>query len=73
VIFKKDIDVLILDLELEGLSIFEVKSILKNFPKTKIIIFSGLSEQIYAPNAIKAGVSGLFTKQKTGNLRFINY
>jgi hypothetical protein len=28
-----------------------------NFPKTKII-FSGLSEQIYAPNAIKAGVSG---------------
>jgi DNA-binding NarL/FixJ family response regulator len=33
----KDIDVLILDLELEGLSsIFEVKSILKNFPKTKI-------------------------------------
>jgi DNA-binding NarL/FixJ family response regulator len=33
----KDIDVLILDLELEGLSsIFEVKSILKNFPKTKL-------------------------------------
>jgi hypothetical protein len=33
---------------MEGLSsIFEVKSILKNFPKTKII-FSGLSEQIYA-------------------------
>jgi DNA-binding NarL/FixJ family response regulator len=59
----KDIDVLILDLELEGLSsIFEVKSILKNFPKTKIIIFSGLSEQIYAPNAIKAGVSGYVHK-----------
>ena len=59
----KDIDVLILDLELEGLSsIFEVKSILKNFPKTKIIIFSGLSEQIYAPNAIKAGVSGFVHK-----------
>jgi DNA-binding NarL/FixJ family response regulator len=58
----KDIDVLILDLELEGLSsIFEVKSILKNFPKTKII-FSGLSEQIYAPNAIKAGVSGYVHK-----------
>jgi tRNA A58 N-methylase Trm61 len=42
----KDIDVLILDLELEGLSsIFEVKSILKN--QKQIIIFSGLSEQIY--------------------------
>ena len=32
----KEIDVLLLDLELEGLtSIFEVKSILKEFPKTK--------------------------------------
>lgn len=63
ILFTKDIDVLLLDLELEGLSsIFEVKSILKNFPKTKIIIFSGLSEQIYAPNAIKAGVSGFVHK-----------
>ncbi|HAT75629.1 MAG TPA: DNA-binding response regulator [Flavobacterium sp.] len=64
VLNSKEIDVLILDLELEGLSsIFEVKNILKNFPKTKIIIFSDLSEQIYAPNAIKAGVSG-FVSQK---------
>lgn len=61
----KDIDVLIIDLELEGLSsIFEVKAVLKNFPKTKIIIFSGLSEQIYAPNAIKAGVSGFVHKSE---------
>ncbi|RDI54726.1 response regulator transcription factor [Flavobacterium glaciei] len=61
----KDIDVLVLDLELEGLSsIFEVKAILKNFPKTKIIVFSGLSEQIYAPNAIKAGVSGFVHKSE---------
>ena len=59
----KDIDVLVVDLDLEGLSsIFEVKAILKNFPKTKIIIYSGLSEQIYAPNAIKAGVSGFVHK-----------
>ncbi|HSN48455.1 MAG TPA: response regulator, partial [Flavobacterium sp.] len=56
ILLTKEIDVLVLDLELEGLSsIFEVKSILKTFPKTKIIIYSGLSEQIYAPNAIKAG------------------
>ena len=59
----KDIDVLVVDLDLEGLSsIFEVKALLKNFPKTKIIIYSGLSEQIYAPNAIKAGVSGFVHK-----------
>ena len=63
ILLTKEIDVLILDLELEGLSsIFEVKNILKNFPKTKIIIFSDLSEQIYAPNAIKAGVAGYVHK-----------
>jgi two-component system response regulator FimZ (fimbrial Z protein) len=65
ILLTKEIDVLVLDLELEGLSsIFEVKSILKTFPKTKIIIFSGLSEQIYAPNAIKAGVSGFVHKKE---------
>ncbi len=66
----KEIDVLLLDLELEGLtSIFEVKSILKEFPKTKVIIYSNLSEQIYAPNAIKAGASGFVHKtEKLGTL-----
>jgi DNA-binding NarL/FixJ family response regulator len=65
ILLTKEIDVLLLDLELEGLSsIFEVKNILKNFPKTKIIIFSNLSEQIYAPNAIKAGVSGFISKKE---------
>jgi two-component system, NarL family, response regulator, fimbrial Z protein, FimZ len=64
-LLTKEIDVLVLDLELDGLSsIFEVKNILKNFPKTKIIIFSNLSEQIYAPNAIKAGVSGFVSKKE---------
>jgi hypothetical protein len=41
---------------------------LKNFPKTKIIIFSGLSEQIYAPNAIKAGVQDCSQNRKTETL-----
>ena len=60
---NKEIDVLIMDLELDGLnSIYEVKSIMKNFPKTKVVIFSNLSEQIYAPNAIKAGCSGYVHK-----------
>ena len=60
---NKEIDVLIMDLELDGLtSIYEVKAIIKNHPKTKIIIFTSLSEQIYAPNAIKSGVSGFVHK-----------
>ena len=61
----KKIDVLLLDLELNGLSsIFEVKAILKNNPNTKVIIFSGLSEQIYAPNAIKSGISAYVHKSE---------
>lgn len=65
ILLTKEVDILILDLEMEGLSsIFEVKSILKNFPKTKIIIYSDLSEQVYAPNAIKAGVSGFISKKE---------
>lgn len=60
---NKEIDVLIMDLELDGLnSIYEVKSIIKNFPKTKVLIFSSLPENIYAPNAIKAGCAGYVHK-----------
>lgn len=60
---NKPIDVLILDLELDGLtSIYEIKAIIKNNPSTKVIIFTSLSEQIYAPNAIKSGVSGFVHK-----------
>jgi DNA-binding NarL/FixJ family response regulator len=65
VLKTKKIDVLILDLELNGLSsIFDVKAILKNNPNTKVIIFSGLSEQIYAPNAIKSGISAYVHKSE---------
>lgn len=60
---NKEIDILIIDLELEGLkSIYEVKAVIKNFPKTKVIIFSSLPENVYAPNAIKAGCAGYVHK-----------
>lgn len=63
VLYTKEIDVLVLDLDLDGLSsIYELKAIIKNYTKTKIIVFSSFSEQIYAPNAIKAGVSGYVHK-----------
>ena len=60
---RKEIDVLLLDLELEGLSSINlIKNLLKDFPKLKIILFSNLNEQIYAPNAIKAGVFAFVQK-----------
>jgi two-component system, NarL family, response regulator, fimbrial Z protein, FimZ len=59
----KPIDVLLVDLELEGLSsLNQIKYLLKEFPNTKIIIFSNLSETIYAPNTLKAGVSAYVHK-----------
>ena len=67
---NKEVDVLIIDLDLEGLkSIYELKSIIKNFPKTKVIVFSSMSEQIYAPNAIKAGCAGYV--HKTSKLEYL--
>ncbi len=63
---NKSIDVLVIDMELEGLtSINAIKAAVKNYPKTKIIIYSNLSENIYAPNAIKAGVSAFIPKTQT--------
>lgn len=60
---SKPCDILILDLELDGLSsINAVKALMKEFPKLCVIIFSNLSEQIYTPNAIKAGVSAYIHK-----------
>jgi len=63
VLYNKEIDVLVLDLDLDGLSsIYELKAVIKNYTKTKIIVFSSFAEQIYAPNAIKAGVAGYVHK-----------
>lgn len=60
---KKTVDVAVVDLELEGLtSISSLKSLVEEFPDTKIILFTNLSEQIYAPNALKAGISGYVHK-----------
>lgn len=60
---KSNIDVLVIDLELNGLnSIFDLKELIRNFPNTRVLIFSGLSEDMYASNAIKAGASGYLHK-----------
>lgn len=63
VLNDKEIDVLILDLDLDGLSsIYEVKALIKNYPKTKFIIYTNYAEQLYAPNSIKAGIFGYVHK-----------
>ena len=55
--------ILLLDIELEGLSsIRDVKSLVKDYPDTKIVLYTSVSEQMYAPTAIKAGVSAYIPK-----------
>jgi two-component system, NarL family, response regulator, fimbrial Z protein, FimZ len=62
---RKEVDVLVMDLELNGLSSINlIKEVLKTHPKLKIILFSNLNEQVYAPNAIKAGVSSFVEKSE---------
>lgn len=60
---SKSVDVLVMEFELEGLtSIHLVKSLVKDFPKTKIIIYTNLAENMYAPNILKTGVAGFVHK-----------
>jgi DNA-binding NarL/FixJ family response regulator len=73
ILLTKEIDVLLLDLELATCKYLEVKSILKTFPKLRLSFTVVFSEQIYAPNAIKAGVSGYVIKEKARNAWSIHY
>ena len=67
---NKEIDVLVMDLELDGFaSIYELRAITREYPNTKIIIFSSLPEQIYAPNAVKSGCSAYV--HKTAKLEYL--
>lgn len=53
----KKADIIILDLELSGISsIHNIKKLVAENPKSKIILYTNVSEKMYAPNAIKAGV-----------------
>lgn len=62
---NRAIDVLIIDLELDGFSTINlIKNFVKKYPSTKVLIFSGLTENMYAPNAIKAGASTFLSKNK---------
>lgn len=63
ILSKKSVDIVILDLDLEGLSSINlVKSMVKEHAATKLVIYTNLSEQMYAPNALKAGVSAYVHK-----------
>ena len=66
VLSEKSFDILVIDLEFSGLSsINHLKVILKENPGLRIVVFTSMSDSIYAPNAIKAGVSAYVNKRDT--------
>lgn len=59
----KLVDCVILDVELEGLnSILKIKALLQEYPNLKVIFFTNVSDTMYAPPAIKAGVKAYISK-----------
>ena len=62
----KTIDIVVLDLDLLGISsIRDIKGLVKDFSDSKIILFTAVSEKMYAPTAVKAGVSSYVMKTAT--------
>lgn len=57
------VDCVILDVELEGLnSILKIKTLLQEYPDLKVIFYTNVSDTMYAPPAIKAGVKAYVSK-----------
>ena len=62
---SKSIDVLVIDLDLNGMaSIFDMKKLVAEYPKMKILIYSNQPEKLYAANCIKLGASGYLHKSE---------
>jgi len=62
-LLNKTIDVIVVDIELDGISsIRDIKTLMKDYPESKIVLFTAVSEKMYAPTAIKAGVSAYVLK-----------
>lgn len=63
---ERTFTILVIDLELNGLlSINHLKKILNDNEGLRAVLFTSLSDSIYAPNAIKAGVSAFVNKRDT--------
>lgn len=60
---SKAVDVVVLDIELNGVSgIRDIKHLLKENSNISIILFTSVSEKMYASTAIKSGISAYLPK-----------
>ncbi len=61
---SKEIQLLLLDLELEGFSsLRDLKNLLNEYPQLKIILFTNAAEKMYAQTALKLGVEAYIPKK----------
>lgn len=64
-----EIDVVLLDISMPGKSgldlIYDIK---KEYPQKRILILSGMSEELFAKRAIKSGASGYLNKESAPEL-----
>jgi DNA-binding NarL/FixJ family response regulator len=59
----QEVDLLLLDMELNGLSsLRDIKSLIQDYPKLKIIIFTLIAEKVYAQATLKMGVAAYLDK-----------
>jgi hypothetical protein len=68
ILLTKDIDVLVLDLELKPFKYFEVKSILKKFPKTKLLFSVGYLNKYMPLTPLKLVLLDMYTNKKSWKL-----
>jgi DNA-binding NarL/FixJ family response regulator len=62
----KEIDLLLLDLDLDGFtSLRDLKSLLNDYPQLKIILFTNAPEKVYAQAALKLGVTTFISKKSS--------
>lgn len=63
VLSKEKFNIVIIDVELTGLnSIMNVKSLVRSHPLVNFIIFTNVSDTLYAPPAIRSGVRAYLSK-----------
>lgn len=62
---EKNIHVLIMDIELEGLySLNSLKKIIVDNPSTKILIYTNASEKLFGNSSLKIGAAGFVSKSE---------
>ncbi len=61
---SKEINLLLLDLELDGFtSLRDLKNLLNDYPQLKIIAFTNASENVYAETVLKMGATAFISKK----------